>query len=60
MAELRNGLVRLPTEDSIRELAYFKFLNGNHDPVQNWLEAERELNHIHYRVQHTTQYDYNI
>jgi hypothetical protein len=57
----RNGLIELlPTEEDIKQLAYDKFCKGSNDSIKNWLDAERELNHIKYKVQHTTQYDYNI
>jgi hypothetical protein len=49
-----------PTEDEIRILAYFKYIQGNEDTDKNWVDAENELNHLFYKVQHQTSYDYNI
>jgi hypothetical protein len=31
------------TEGDIALRAYFLHLDGGHDPVENWLQAEREL-----------------
>ncbi len=49
-----------PTEDEIRILAYFKYLKGREDTDKNWTDAEIELNHLFYRIQYQTSYDYNI
>jgi hypothetical protein len=53
-------LMNKPTEDEIRILAYFKYIQGNEDTDKNWVDAENELNHLFYKVQHQTSYDYNI
>ena len=41
MVRKRNALVDI--KKVIRERAYLKWLDGWHDPVKNWIEAEREI-----------------
>lgn len=40
VSEKRNGLVALP-KPNVEEVAYYLWLNGNQDTLQNWLDAER-------------------